>query len=551
MYASSFIARGKAALQGSETEQRIAVLLYDDSVQVISTFELNQLASLTYHEGSILTSSRRDMIDIILEHLEQIMTSPINYSIVSVQKAVVVTKHLLLHGAEKVVPCIIQQLGRSIDMLRTYNTVLAAQQQSSSTAWLMRLKGGGVDTAGPVRELAEQIFGLIRNTQRLQFERCSSADPNSLVPIGDRKQVAFVTDEVRLEQLKKRMQEEQSIITRSNLAKASDGFGSGYMSANGKTVVGAAHGIEEMLKQKQKEEQRFSDESSRKVTTTSSFEASTEFSEYLAPDLLSQAVTPQDHPSVMETDLLSLENASSAAPPMQSVDLLDFEHSGASAFAPQTQTIQQHPDLLMEPALYSGTSVAPQLATSIGGDPYHQNPTWNNPVPASSLRFTSNVNDSVGANFGGGNAGQSGMSSFVTKQQTDLQPSIDRFAALDALAVGGLSRSNVSTSSTKSSTPAAFSDLNFLTAKTSVGSSLLGSTASLPTNCATPNSNFVPSALYPSVTSSIRVGQQFGGDDSENDGSGFLMGGSSGAGLNPIGQAPSSAPPPPPSGLFY
>jgi ENTH domain len=261
MFSSSFIARGIAALQGSETEQRIAVLLYDDAVQVISSFELNQLASLTYHENNILTSSRHDMIEILLDHLEKIISQPINYSIVSVQKALVVTKHLLLHGAEKIVPHIKQQLVRSVDMLRQYNTVLAAQQQSSSTAWLLRLKGGGVDTAGPVREIAEQICNLLCNMQQLQFERCASADPNSLVPIGDRRQVAFITDEVRLERLRRRMQEEQTIRTRSNLAKASDGFGSGYMAANGKTVVGAAHGIEEMIKQKQKEEQRFSDES--------------------------------------------------------------------------------------------------------------------------------------------------------------------------------------------------------------------------------------------------------------------------------------------------
>jgi ENTH domain len=559
MYASSFIARGKAALQGSETEQRIAVLLYDESVQVISTFELNQLASLTYHEGSFLTSSKRDMIDILLEHLEQIMTSPVNYSIVSVQKAVVVTKHLLLHCAEKVVPCIIQQLGRSIDMLRTYNTVLAAQQQSSSTAWLLRLKGGGVDSAGPVRELSEQIFCLISNTQRLQFERCSSADPNSLVPVGDRRQVAFVTDELRLEQLKKRMQEEQAIITRSNLAKASDGFGSGYMSANGKTVVGAAHGIEEMIKQKQKEEQRFSDESSRTGTTSSSL-GTTQFSEYLAPDLFSQVVTSQENPVVIEADLLSLNHTGSIAPPLQNVDLLDFEQSAASSFVPQARTTQQHPDLLVEPALCSGTSSAPQLATLTSGNFYHQNCTWHNHSPVPSLPLAPNAMDPCRTSSIADSSGQSVFSSFVANHQTELHPNVDRFAALDALAVGGMSSNGTPTASAKSSVATAFADLNFFATKTNVGSPLHGfaglNTSTLPesatpTHYAVPNANVAPSTLYSSVTSSIRVGQQFGGDHPENDDHGFVMGGVSGTGLDPIGQAPSSAPPPLPSGMFY
>ena len=92
MYTSSVIARAKVALQGSETEQRIAVLLYDDAVQVISSFELNQLASLSYHESMILTSSRNDMVEILIEHVEQITSQPINYSITSVQKSLVVDR---------------------------------------------------------------------------------------------------------------------------------------------------------------------------------------------------------------------------------------------------------------------------------------------------------------------------------------------------------------------------------------------------------------------------------------------------------------------------
>jgi ENTH domain len=568
MYASSFIARAKAALQGSETEQRIAVLLYDDSVQVVSSFELNQMASLTYHECTVLTSSRHDMMEIILEHLEQIMTNPINFSNISVQKALVVTNHLLLHGAEKVVPCIKQQLGRPIDSLRQYNTVLAAQQQSSSTAWLLRLKGGGVDTAGPVRDLSERIYGMLCNMQRLQFERCTSADPNSLVPVGDRKQVAFVTDEVRFEQLKKRMQEEQRIMTRSNLAKASDGFGSGYMAANGKSVVGAAHGIEEMLKQKQKEEQRFSDESKKGLKSTT-LDASS-FSEYLAPDIY-------DTETVVDTrlqygqrnddpDLLSLDNfgctitsAPVNNPLVSTEDLLDFADSG-SCFS-SAQNLQQQ-DLLYEPVLHSTTAAVPQHLSTTNNDlfaqPFVSHPvTWSSPPLASQSTTSPNFINPTIASCSTNNGT---VATLATNQQSVLNLNSDRFAALDDLAGDRKSGSSYLSSTIM---PAAFADLAPFTTEPNAGApsrNISGLNSSIFTGTAVSSmmqtqsdkTNFAFSIPNTSMMSSIQVSQPLGGVDGERGDSGFLMGGSSGTGLEPIGQAPGTAPPPPPpSRIFY
>jgi hypothetical protein len=518
MYTSSVIARAKAALQGSETEQRIAVLLYDDSIQVISSFELNQLASLTYHESNILTSSRHDMVEILLDHLEQITTQPINYSILSVQKALAVTKHLLLHGAEKIIPLITQQLGRLIDTLRQYNTVLAAQQQS--TAWLIRIKGGGVDTAGPVRELAEQIMNLLYSSQQLQFERCTHADPNSLVPIGDRSQVAFITDDVRYAQLKLRMQQERSIQTKSNLVKASDGFGSGYMSTNGRNVVGAAHGIEEMLKAKAKEEQRFTDESSKKNTVrehhTSAADIS--FSDYIAPDIYNNSnanVTPHQQQS-NEPDLLSLGHHYNATIPSTTaistqqpavVDLLDLggnTNIGNCSTDLFTQTItsnqnveqqqqqyhyhpqQQQPisiqqnhgiisDIIHEPISnqhhnLQGTTILNNDARGIISDVIHE-PISNQhhnlqgtTIQNNDARFyqpqpQSNVTTINTNHINSNNATQQGITTMVS-------PNVDRFAALDALTTGsstngtmiGNCTNNVmlSGTATKSS---AFSDL--------------------------------------------------------------------------------------------
>ena len=325
MYASSVIARGKAALQGSETEQRIAVLLYDDAVQVISSFELNQLASLTYHEAQVITSADRDMTDILLEHLEQIMKAPANYSTVSVQKSLVVAKHILLHGPEKIVQPIRMQLGRYVEQLTQYNTVLLAQQQAG--AWLMRLKGGSVDYGGPVREAAVALHNLLQSPQQLQFERRVSADPNSLVPVGDKQRVAFATDQVRLQHLKKQMEEQQRIITKSNLQKASDGFGSGYMAKDGKTVVGAAHGIEEMLQQQQREEQKFRDEAQARQQQQQQAAAGGGYSEYQAPSFSQAPTYGNNNTNSVTTTMLRQE-----APP-QEADLIGFDQHHPSPAA--------------------------------------------------------------------------------------------------------------------------------------------------------------------------------------------------------------------------
>jgi len=389
MYASSVIARGKAALQGSETEQRIAVLLYDDAVQVISSFELNQLASLTYHEAQVITSADRDMTDIILEHLEQIMKAPANYSTVSVQKSLVVAKHILLHGAEKIVQPIRMQLGRYVEQLTQYNTVLLAQQQTGG-AWLMRLKGGSVDYGGPVREVAVALHNLLQSPQQLQFERRVSADPNSLVPVGDKQRVAFATDEVRLQHLKKQMEEQQRIITKSNLQKATDGFGSGYMAKDGKTVVGAAHGIEEMLQQQQREEQKFRDEAKARQQRQQQQEGVGGYSEYQAPSFsqaptygINNTISRQEAPQPpQEADLIGFDQhpspAAAAAPEM---DLLDF---GSTANATTTTAPPQHEEDL----LFGGSETYTSTATS-----HHHHDPFTTAAAAGPIHATSTTAD--------------------------------------------------------------------------------------------------------------------------------------------------------------
>ena len=574
MYTSSVIARAKVALQGSETEQRIAVLLYDDTVQVISSFELNQLASLSYHESMILTSSRNDMVEILIDHVEQITSQPINYSIISVQKSLVVTKHLLLHGAQKVIPIIQQQLGRHIDTLRQYNTVLAAAQQQTTTAWLMRIKGGGVDTAGPVRELAEQVYIMLCNPQQLQFERNTNADPNSLVPIGDRQQIAFVTDDVRHAQLKLRMQQEQSIQMKSNLKKANDGFGGGYMSTNGKNVVGAAHGIEEMIKQKQKEEQRFSDESKNRKTSSSTDHS---FSEYVAPtDFYSTSAAPtisSDYQQQQQQpDLLSLDHYETMPQQQQQavvVDLLDLGSgvSATSATSTSNNYNSHHNDpfnLSMTAESTSGSQLYPSNLIPQQGSSATGGCTSSNPLlhPMSS---TATLSLDPYANV----ASTSMSSAPPPAQQSTAMPfmnhSVDRFAALDVLAGGNnnvgssMARNNHKSHTTTSN---AFSDLVGPFASTSAPVSAATSYNNSNIDNLTSANNYygfatAPPSMPTVALSSIQVSQpppSYGNttDGSENnDDSGFFMGGSTGAGLMPTGHAPASAPPPPPPASFY
>jgi hypothetical protein len=595
MFTSSVLARGKAALQGSETEQRLSVLLYDDAVQILSSFELNQLASLTYHDtNNGLVTSQLDMSDIIIDHLEKIQSQPIQYSVISVQKSLVMTRHILIYGAEQVVPRIRQQLGRHIEALCQYNTVLAAQQTSS--AWLLRLQGGGVDQAGPIRAAAVPLVQLLTNPSQLQFERHTNADPNSLVPIGSRDQAGFVSDAVRLAQLQQRMREQQSIQTRSNLVKADNTFGSGYTAANGKTVVGAAHGIEEMLRQQQKEEQRFSDEASKAASSTT-----ISFAEYQAPNLNLSLDSTGMHSSntLPETDLLSLDNfdrggAPGPSQPPPTVDLLDFGCTAASSSSilpgppPSSNPLlplHQQPDLLFGSTtldtLHStnSTSTAHRTSSTVGHhsytDPFQVVSPPSVATTTTTIPSLSNLlgNFSLGSSTGSSASTTPSVSVSTTSILSATAPA-DRFSALDALAVGsngsgGAAFTTVpvpkppsssvmaTTGSSGVSSAAAFGSLGNLggwSMSTTQMPQSQPSAALLSTGQPYSSPDESPSltfAMAPMSTtaSTLRVSAAPPLGVDEGDDGGFLMGGTQGAGLEPLGHAPAAPPPPPPS--FY
>ena len=206
-----------AGIQETPAERHLKQILFDDNLLVLTSFELNQVASLTY--GDLVC-------DQIFEILEQVMAQPTSYSPLSLQKSLVITKHVLVYGAEKCVNSA-YGIGKLIEALQDYNTVLMVHKQQGAFAMLQRIQGGGVDKGGPVREAAKEVHQLLLNINELKRIRNASADPGSLVPIGEKDKAAFVTDEVRHYMLKKRLEEQRQVQIKSNLAKSEGGFGGG------------------------------------------------------------------------------------------------------------------------------------------------------------------------------------------------------------------------------------------------------------------------------------------------------------------------------------
>lgn len=523
MFTASVLARGKAAIAGSETEQRISVLLYDDAVQEISSFELNQLASLTYHEAQVITSAT-DMADLLVDHLEKIQSKAAQYSPTSMQKSLVVTEHLLLFGAEKVIRVIQQQLGRHIDALRSYNTVLLAQQQTG--AWWMRIKGGGVDLGGPVREKAERIIRYLQTPAVLQQERQRKADPNSLVPIGSQQQVAFCTDEMRYQKLKEQMERQHAMQVRSNLAKASDGFGSGYNAANGQMVVGAAHGLEEMLAKQQRQEQKFRDDRDAAAKAQSQG-----FSEYQAPNLmdaninmntgigLAPVAAPLPTPEVDLLDFGSTPNGPAYDAPVQS-DLLAFAVPESAniiptdPFAPSTSTSDHN--------LLGVADASQETSTILSASSM----TMNSASPAPNLQQQQP------------NA-MSPSASLASDPFANIAGPMNEPTRQHPIAISQPSMTNSAMNGDKF---AALNDLPMATNAARPMASIMGGTVGGPSLVPPPTST------TPSISlSSIHVGQFVPQTTKEDDNDTHLMGGSMGAGLAP---APMAPPPPPPSDMM-
>ena len=257
MFAGAFTKGKSAAIQtfGTDAQRILVSLLFEDRVEIISTFDLHRIASLTYSD-----TVRDELFDVF----QQTLRRPTDYTVLTLHKTLVVLRHVVVYGCEDCVDDA-AALARDVDDLRRYNTVLLAQQNpNSAMGFWHRLKGGGVDRGHPVREAAERLSDLLSDRETVRRVRTVSEDPTSLVPVGNRREAAYMSDEARFRYLQRRMEIDRGMVRRSNLARADSAFGGGYSAAGGEgrgggSVVGAAHGIEEMIQAAEREQRRFTD----------------------------------------------------------------------------------------------------------------------------------------------------------------------------------------------------------------------------------------------------------------------------------------------------
>lgn len=503
-------------------QRKLRTILQDESIQILSSFELNQWATLTYHEGQ--HSAEDDLCEALFELLQSLFLHPTQQTTLTLQKALVVAGHVLLLGAEKVMQEA-QVLKPTVAALRNYNTALIQQQQQSANVWL-RFKGGTVDQGGPVRELAERLFTLLSMPRHdLLRERQKHADPNSLVPVGSNQEIAFATDEQRLQYLQQRMQHQEQMQQKSNLAKADNGFGGGYSSRNGQAIVGASHSLEEMMEIARRKEAakraQFRDEPST-ATQASSHGVMAGFADYEPPFTLS---SPNEH----TLDLLDWQSnqtstvAAGVVDTVGTVDLLDLGETAVTATSIHHSSLPSD-DLL---SLVTTHTESPRL------DPFAS--TANDSSYPSQIATTMASSNTVGPT--------------ILSASNSKTPSDDPFSAFDTL---GTFTASTFTSFSPASLPANnyISSNNTLSPQTITDSMTAMGISNLPQSVQE-GASFTKTPI--AVSSSLRVAWTPGNADSEGDessGGGFVMGGVAGSGLEPLGSAP-AAPPPPPPPAFY
>jgi len=574
----------------SQAEKELRPLLLDEGCQVLSSFELNKFASLTY--GDVVC-------DDMFEFMENIVAQPLNYTPLTVQKTLVVLKHVLVYGSEK---CVNSGygIGKFIESLTSFNTVLASRQQKGANAFFQRLQGGGVDRGGPVRDAAKAVHELLKNINNLQRIRNESASQNSLVPIGDDK-VAFITDDVRHYILKKKIEQLARIEIRSNLAKSEGGFGGGYMTKDGKSVVGAAHGIEEMIKIVKREKKKFSDAG----MTGESPE------EKILKELLEEAKREKEEATKNEDLLGSFESRNSAAQSSGDVDLLYFGDPVESAPAPAPSgstgdllgdfggggghatgdllgsadddllgllgTTQQQSggglldmgpshessgwagDIGGENGLLALASTAAPAASSMQ-DPFASMSMPQQNIPMSAL----NPNHGAGNGMGQLSGMMGNLAIGPSTTPSTIAPMEDRFAALDALASTTVKANKTTALDAKMAEnrllAGGFSSSSKPAPSNGVSAGMSFQQPAAPVPSTMPwqpppdedEAGSYPMGFMPSHTESMiapgtgNVAAAYGGetvdDDEDNP---WVMGGSSGSGLQPLGAAPAAPPPPP------
>ena len=515
----SSIFSSSTSASANQVRQQLLSILQNPDQQSLTSLELNQWASLTYHEGQ--HSADDDLCEVIFQTLREVLQQPLDKTVLTLQKTLVVARHLLLVGAARVVNEA-KILGPVAQPLQNYNTALLQQQQ----AWYM-LKGGAVDQGEPVRTAATAFLQLLTlPPAQLEHERARHADPAALVPVGSATQLAFVSDPERFQNLQSHVKTLQ--LQKSNLVKADNGFGGGYASKDGKTVVGAAHSMDEMLQMAQQAEQKkkaaFSD-------TGTSRGAPQDFSEYVSPTAADFLTTTTNTNTVAPTaDLLDFSatttnhSVSTAVPSSAQQDLLSLAPAVAAVdpFAPVRQ--QQPPSSVHAPAgLMNTMQSTSSLAMS--------NPVMNNPLQQQQQQSTADpfsAFDALGGSASATMANTISSSSRMNPPASSLMPPTSPGAISAPTPHNTLNRNSGQ----------AFADL---AAGLTAGLSGLNAPTSAPAyNQNTTSSSLSVAALHNPLPSTST-------NQNNDDDNGFVMGGTTGTGLQPLGPAPSAPPPPPPA----
>jgi len=246
-----FMGKSKAASfrnNGSEGQRIVAYYVFNDGIQIMNTFEMNRFASLTYGER-VCTE--------IYDMLESVLNMPEEFSILTLQKVLTLFQHLLTHGSDRCVE-LSMNMGHLIERMKKYNTAISTQRVS----FFAQLKGGAVDQAFVVRQMASDLCKLLKDKPQISKLRMDNLDPNSLVPVGTGNQVGFApTPSTAQEWMEEQRRKENR--PRSNLKNAdSAGFGGGCHIDDGdeedefrkSKVISAAHSLEEMMAKAREEE---------------------------------------------------------------------------------------------------------------------------------------------------------------------------------------------------------------------------------------------------------------------------------------------------------
>jgi ENTH domain len=531
-----------------EAKQKLQSFLFDETKQILSSFELNQIASLTYGE---------EVCDAVYEVLEQVVKRYLQNSPLALQKALALSHHLLLYGASRVVNYTRAHIGPCLEFLRTYNTALIEQQQTGITSLWYQIKGGGVDRGGPVREAAEQLLQILSlDDRRLQQERARHADPASLVPIGKTSDVAFVTDEVRLAALQRQIERQRTIQLRSNLAKADNGFGGGYNpAAPGQAVVGAAHSLEEMMAHAKRAEQKFSDDGiapAQQGYSAPSDIASHHFA-LPAPSYRQPQRSFEEPDDAEQTasgpDLLSLNDEFTSKPVSEAVeaspDLLDFAATASASDVYSSSTPQQQHD----PFGLATYSIQKQNQYHGAAPLAYQgldNGLASDLITGSSSNAAVPMSSSLGTSTGSANLDPFSVLDVRETLDAVPNPQITTPMPLNTLPpttapfqiqlpVQQTPAVSVLSSSNKGNQPpgSAFADL-------------------MTAGFGTTGSSVLPQKPAPVMQtlgslSSLRVSSQPVPPSRSDDDDGFVMGGFTGSGLEPTAPPPNVPPPPPPT----